>query len=105
MNFPPYELRALASYAGFHDNTSISDFSPIDDFIMPHADITVLYLLNIAKYSNVTEDPWFQATKKDDPSGFRPDFPLGVFYYADWVASTLGCTRQWEFCTMDGSCT
>ncbi|CAI6090973.1 unnamed protein product [Clonostachys chloroleuca] len=78
------------------------------DLIVPHADITVLYLLNIAVYSNVTKDPWFQATNKDDPNGFQPDFPdfpLGVFYFADRVASTLGCTRQWEFYTMDGSCT
>ncbi|CAG9980525.1 unnamed protein product [Clonostachys byssicola] len=106
-NFSPYELRALASYAGFHDNTSISDFSPIDDLMVPHADITVLYLLNIALYSNVTEDPWFQATNKVDRNGFRRDFSwgLGSYYYADRVASTLGCTRQWEFCTMDGSCT
>ncbi|KAH7128804.1 hypothetical protein B0J11DRAFT_578975 [Dendryphion nanum] len=93
-----YSTFSATSYV---DRPEASDFSPISDFRLPNADVTLVGIVNTAEYTGINDDPIFRAQRVSNSSeiNFLPNNDLGV----------LGCTEQYQFCktngAINGSCT
>ncbi|KAF2122329.1 hypothetical protein BDV96DRAFT_482825 [Lophiotrema nucula] len=91
----PYTIRATTAY---DDNKNASDFSPIQDFQVANSDVTLISILNQAKYAGNSTDPLFKALNETSTNS--------QFYTAANDLSFLGCTEQYQFCNRgNGRCT
>lgn len=80
-------------------------FEPIPELNVSDSDITLLYLLNNARYISPVEDPWFRASNNGtrDLSG-ADRTPNPPYFMSDKAASTLACTEQYQFCSDPLTC-
>lgn len=82
----------------YHNNVTASDFSPIQDFQVTNSDVTLVSILNQAKYAGNSTDPLFKALNETSTNS--------QFYTASNDLSFLGCTEQYQFCNRgNGRCT
>ncbi|KAF2639640.1 hypothetical protein P280DRAFT_470267 [Massarina eburnea CBS 473.64] len=83
-----YTLRASTAYYK-NPNPNISDFTPIPEFAVPQADVTLLSIFSKAEYTSSVTDPLFNA---QNASASPP------FFVASDDLSILGCTEQYQIC-------
>jgi hypothetical protein len=95
INTPANSSRANTAYA---EDANASDFTPIQDFKIPSADVTLIAIFNKAVYKGKVEDTLFNAeTPADDSKQFYA--PTNDF-------AVLGCTEQYQFCEpLSSKCT
>ncbi|KAF1949015.1 hypothetical protein CC80DRAFT_458191, partial [Byssothecium circinans] len=84
-----YTLEALTAY---HNYPNASDFTPIPDFAVPNADVSLISIFNRAQYTSAVTDPLFHATNASVVAGF---------FEATNDLSILGCTEQYQFCNTE----
>ncbi|KAL1607977.1 hypothetical protein SLS60_002916 [Paraconiothyrium brasiliense] len=95
----PYTVLAVTAYV---DNTTASDFTPISDFERDDADVTLMSIFSKAKYTNVVEDPLFNAHNNSWTIGSNAK----NFSTPTTDLAVLGCTEQYQFCnTANSKCT
>ncbi|KAF2494028.1 hypothetical protein BU16DRAFT_512272 [Lophium mytilinum] len=90
---PPYTTGSFNSYLR---NASSSDYIPISDLNSTDSDVSILSIINRAVYLGNVTDPLFRATNDSYLPGFKT---------ASQVASFLGCTQQYQFCSRRTTCT
>ncbi|ETN37646.1 uncharacterized protein HMPREF1541_07269 [Cyphellophora europaea CBS 101466] len=89
----------MYSFPGFDDN---STFVPIPELQRHDADLTLLFLSsNKIYFKSVSDDPFFAAHQPFVMPGL---YGNETMYHADNAANVLGCTEQYQFCTLR-SCT
>lgn len=79
----------------FLDNTTTCngcDFLPISDFRRTDADVTILGLINLATYTSLGKDPWFQPTSEEAQEKNT------TVWYTPTNMSFVGCTEQYQLC-------
>jgi hypothetical protein len=82
----------------YYESPDPSDFTPIADFQVPNADVTLISIFNKVNYVGHTDDLLFNAQKQ---SNLSTEFSVATNDLA-----VLGCTEQYQFCnTADGKCT
>ncbi|KAK7184516.1 hypothetical protein DPSP01_013940 [Paraphaeosphaeria sporulosa] len=95
----PYTVLAVTAYV---DNTTASDFKPISDFQRDDADVTLISIFSKAKYTDVVDDPLFNAHNNSFTKGSNGK----NFSTPTTDLSVLGCTEQYQFCnTVNTKCT
>jgi hypothetical protein len=87
----PYLTLSSANTAYYNSSIS-SDFVPIADFNIPDADVTLISILNKAKYVAKNEDPVFNATIQSTQNT--------GYYTASQDLGILGCTEQYRVCNL-----
>ncbi|KAF2813088.1 uncharacterized protein BDZ99DRAFT_496164 [Mytilinidion resinicola] len=90
---PPYTISWFNSYLR---DASVSDYIPISDLNTTDSDVSILSIINRAAYLGNVTDPLYRATNNTDLPGFKS---------ANRVASFLGCTQQYQFCSHRTTCT
>lgn len=82
------------------NNSALSTFSPISGLSRDDGDVTLLFMLNNARFTAPVYDLFFNATNA------VPDvYGLGEYMYtADSPVSVMGCVEQHQFCTAEDIC-
>jgi hypothetical protein len=100
-----YELGNDVAWANASPpNSGQSTFAPIPELeqALVDADVFLLYLGFTGTYLQPIDDPWFSAHQ---PFHLNTSVPfLETTYARDRPISTMGCTEQHQFCTME-TCT
>lgn len=97
-----YELGNDVAWANASPpNSGESSFAPIPELeqALVDADVFLLYLGFTGTYLQPIDDPWFSAHQ---PFHLNTSVPfLETTYARDRPISTMGCTEQHQFCTLD----
>lgn len=88
-----------SAVTAYVDNQTASDFVPIADFHRDDADVTLISIFSKAKYTDVVDDPLYNAHNNSWKIGTNSK----NFSTPTTDLSVLGCTEQYQFCNSANS--
>src|SRR5690349_16883139 len=90
----------------FLGDLGISTFIPIEALNRTDADVTLLFLINLAEYTDSVDDLFFHADVAVNNTGSYATSGGPYLYKSNLSVSVMGCTEQHQFCdTASGECT